>query len=126
MGMFDEIICKYPLPKGAEWAQDEVFQTKDTDAQFIDLYEIRKDGTLWHQNYAVEDRSDKKAKGLKRILGCATRVNKRWVKCPHNGVLQFYTSRKKGKGWEHVEFVAVFRDGKMKRGSLKRLKGGSR
>jgi hypothetical protein len=51
MGMFDYVKCHYPLPvKGAE---DLIYQTKDTPSQWLDMYEIRADGTLWH-----EDRSD--------------------------------------------------------------------
>ena len=43
MGMFDEITCKYPL--SVEGANDLVFQTKDTDAQFLDLYEMNYPNT---------------------------------------------------------------------------------
>lgn len=56
MGMFDDIKCKYPLPLNG--ANDLVYQTKDTPAQFLDKYEIREDGTLWHENYDIEDQSE--------------------------------------------------------------------
>ncbi len=45
--MFDELRCKYPLPVSG--ANRLIYQTKDTEAQCLDLYEIRKNGTLWHQ-----------------------------------------------------------------------------
>ena len=74
MGMYDELRCKYPLP--VKGANDLLYQTKDTPSQFIDLYEIRADGTVWRQNYDIKDRSDPKAEGLERIIGCMTRINK--------------------------------------------------
>jgi hypothetical protein len=46
MGMFDYIACYYPLPDGEDGAGME-FQTKDTDSQYLDRYEIRADGTLF-------------------------------------------------------------------------------
>ncbi len=61
MGMFDNVRCDYPLPWpeakgfGAEW------QSYDTDAQYLDEYEIRADGTLWHHAYDVRWESDPKA-----------------------------------------------------------------
>jgi len=91
MGMFDDIKCKYPLPVAG--ANDLDFQTKDTPAQWMDKYEIREDGTLWHQAYDVEDRSDKSAApgSLERIVGICTSVNHRWEPCGLTGGIRFYT-----------------------------------
>ena len=49
MGMFDEVVCRYPLP----WpeVQDATWQSKGTPAQYLDQYEIRADGSLWHLAY---------------------------------------------------------------------------
>ena len=49
MGMFDEVICHYPLP----WpeVQDSIWQSKNTPSQYLDRYEIRSDGTLWLEAY---------------------------------------------------------------------------
>lgn len=38
MGMFDNIKCKYPLPVDGANALD--YQTKDTDAQQLDNYDL--------------------------------------------------------------------------------------
>ena len=57
MGMFDDIKCKYPLPLDGANALD--YQTKDTDAQNLDNYEIREDGTLWLENRAPDAANDK-------------------------------------------------------------------
>ena len=45
--MYDNLRVKYPLPV----AQHGDYQTKDTQAQFCDLYELREDGTLWRECY---------------------------------------------------------------------------
>lgn len=49
MGMYDYVKCLYPTP----WPDTATieFQTKDTPAQRLDSYEIRADGTLWHEKY---------------------------------------------------------------------------
>ena len=110
MGMFDEIKCKYPLQ--VKGANKLLFQTKSTDAQFMDLYEIRKDGTLWHEIYDLEDKSDPRAKGILGMMGCMTRVNKRWEQVNKTGEIRFYTSTgKKRDKW--LEFSAYFVDGKL-------------
>lgn len=110
MGMFDEIRCKFPLP--VKGANDLLFQTKDTEPQMLDLFEIRADGTLWHQEYDVEDRSDPKAKGFARMCGCMTRVNKRWVRDRKTQTICFYTYQGKNhEGW--IEFKAEFVRGRL-------------
>jgi hypothetical protein len=53
MGMFDTIICKYPLPMPSDpkgYAGSESFQTKDLENS-LSIYEIRADGTLWEQKH---------------------------------------------------------------------------
>lgn len=136
MGMFDDIKCKYPLPLAG--ANDLAYQTKDTAAQYCDLYEIREDGTLWHEEYDTEDQSDaakwekenpgKEApKELDAFCGCMTKVNKRWVQVPNvTGEICFYTiySIVDGKmtnatsrdGW--LEWSAYFVAGKLNQVNL--------
>lgn len=111
--MFDYVRCKYPLPLSGY--EDRMFQTKDTAAQQLDLYEIREDGTLWYETYDTEDHSDPNAEGLARIAGCMTKVNKRWVAEPMTGEICFYdfpTKDYKDGGW--VEFSAYFVNGKLR------------
>jgi len=59
MGMFDNVHCHYPLP----WpeVQDATWQSKDTPAQYLDEYEIREDGTLWHEAYTSRWEKDDSA-----------------------------------------------------------------
>lgn len=107
MGVFDYIRCKYPLP--AKDMQDYPFQTKDTpDPMYLEQYEIREDGSLWFEDYDVEDRSDPNAEGLMRLRGMATRVNKRWKKMDQfTGEIVFYG----GDPW--YEFSAYFVNGEL-------------
>ena len=46
--MYDDIVCKYPLPlpEDTKGYIPNGFQTKDLD-NALDCYEIREDGTLW-------------------------------------------------------------------------------
>jgi len=104
MGMFDYMRCQYPLP--VEGAQELEYQTKDTPAQWLDQYEIRVDGTLWHEDYDIEDRSDQTADELHRILGMMTRVNERWEPEPMTGEIVFYANG--------FAFSAYFVDGMLK------------
>jgi hypothetical protein len=115
MGLFDDLICKYPLP--VEGANDLAFQTQDTPAQYMDKYEIREDGTLWHEKFDTEDRSNPDADDeLDRFVGQRTHVNERWEFCEFTGSINFYSSLSKvgfgcDRGW--VEFIALFVHGKI-------------
>jgi len=108
MGMFDYINCKYPLP-----IQGERFQTKDTPAQYLDLYEIREDGALWHKAYDTDDQSDPEAEGFAALFGSAARVNERWEPCPFLGEIRFYTSINLGGDDKWLEYSAYFVGGKL-------------
>ncbi len=111
MGVFDYLRCEYPLPLAG--ANDLDYQTKDTESQYCDHYVIRADGSLWHQAYETEDRSDPKAEGLFRLLGCATRVNERWERDTMTGEVCFSASF--DNAWadptKHVSYSAYFVDG---------------
>src|SRR5690348_24112 len=89
MGLFDHVRCLYPLPEGAP---TEGYQTKDTDEQYLGLYEIAADGRLRHEVCHIEDRSDKSAPegSLLRLAGMMTRVSDSWEDVPFHGALHFY------------------------------------
>ena len=89
MGMFDYLRCHYPLP--IEGAAALEYQTKDTSAQMCDRYELRADGTLWHQAYDVEDDAF---------------VNKRWEADLMTGRVAFYSAKANGE-WVEVEAQLV-------------------
>jgi len=83
MGMFDYVRCHYQLPVEGANALD--YQTKFAGFPNLDQYEIREDGTVWVEEYDVEDHSDPNAEGLMKLIGCATRVNKRMVPFVYTG-----------------------------------------
>jgi len=76
MGMYDDLRVLYPLPDGIP--NDLEWQTKSLECA-LDNYEIREDGTLWHELYDTEDHSDPNAEGLLKFAGMWARVNERWV-----------------------------------------------
>jgi hypothetical protein len=109
MGMYDYVICRYPLPTlppAFVKSGDHQYQSKSLDCQMA-LYEIRDNGTLWLEDYDIEDQSDlakwKTAHPgeelpkeltdhpLSGLAGCMSRVNRRWVQIPSfNGTVEFY------------------------------------
>lgn len=139
MGMYDDIICRYPLPTTPpSWATpDHRYQTKDLECR-MDLYEIRDDGTLWVEEYDIEDQSERaqwKAahpgeelpkeladNPLSGLFGCMSPVNKRWTQERFDGVIEFYDSNAcagaygmtftpDGADHENVTYEATFVDG---------------
>ena len=126
--MFDYVRCLYTLPD--PYANAIQYQTKDTPCQQLNLYEIREDGTLWHEEYDIEDRSERglweKAHpgekvpedltGLRALGGCMSRVNKRWVQdTDYTGEICFYSSLKevRGQGLGWIEWSIYFQHGKV-------------
>lgn len=102
MGMFDNLRCLYQLPEGAP---TEGYQTGDTEAQCLDLYEITEDGRLRRQTYRIEDHSDPDLPGLMALAGMMTRIPEGWEDVAFHGALTFYTHDDDGKWWE---FTALY------------------
>lgn len=97
MGMFDYINYE-----GKE------YQTRHTPAQLLDHYEIKSDGTLWHENYDLEIIPDETAVFKQRW----EYNNKRWEFCEKFiGEIRFYRALD-ADDWE--EYSAYFKDGKMR------------
>ena len=96
MGMFDYLRCSYPLP--VEGANDRNYQTKDTPAQLLDKYEIREDGTLWHQSVDYDEEAIPEAP---------------FIQCGNfTGEIRFYDFTKPNhEGW--IEWSAYFTKGKI-------------
>lgn len=115
MGMFDELKCEYPL--GHPPSEGLTFQTKSMDCN-LDKYRIDKNGALWIERYDIEDRSDPNAKGVARLFGSLSRVNKREERLSDfSGEIDFYMSygEKKSSGFGEcmVEFRAQFLSGQL-------------
>ena len=91
MGLFDRIRCNYPMP--LDGANALTYQTKDTPAQLLDNYEIRGDGTLWHQSVDYDDGANSPFEPVR-----------------FTGDIRFY-GRLVPSGW--VEWLAIFAEGRL-------------
>jgi hypothetical protein len=115
MGMYDYVRCHKELPWPEAAAFEFEWQTKSTPHPQLHNWEIRADGTLWHEEVDYEDRSDKNApKGsFASILGMMTPVNPRWVQVPWDGEFEIHHlvqhEERPGHWWYEVIFW--FRDG---------------
>jgi hypothetical protein len=103
MGMFDFVHF-----------EGNQYQTKDTPCQLMDNYEIRDDGTLWHEEYDTEwiDVPD-----LNLFGGRLDQSNLRWTRCnAFDGVIRFSREDEARGGWKNnawIEYEALFMDGCM-------------
>jgi hypothetical protein len=86
MGMFDYIVCEYPLPDGADPSKFE-FQSKDLDCA-LDTYTISKDGKLIHdQNFDASPNEE-----------AMDTTTKKLTEIPYHGYLRFYGGNISGLG----------------------------
>ena len=89
MGMFDYIRCQYPLP--IEGANDILYQTKDmAEWPGLDMYEIKKDGTIWREDYDTVYKGKDDVSPVDHFCECVERTNHRWNKINFTGEIQFY------------------------------------
>ena len=106
MGMFDYLICEYAIdaPEGLQ------FQTKDTDAQYLENYKIDADGRIWHETREYKFEPDENKDGLMRLVGALKTVKKEWIRLDNfRGEIRFYTDHIN----EWLEFSALFDKGKV-------------
>ena len=117
MGMFDTIVCRYPLPHH----QDVEFQTKDLAAialgehflsGLLDEYEITADGHLCRHVHEREWTADPEA-----FLGGYTRSVRDWwedVPDAHGDVVMYTTEEIPGQQRDRwVEFRVRFTNGRV-------------
>jgi hypothetical protein len=96
MGMFDFVHF-----------EGNQYQTKDTPCQLMDNYEIRDDGTLWHEEYECDwvEEADRFGGGYLK------QYNHHWACCDEfDGVIRFYYYRSEE---DQEEYEALFMDGQM-------------
>lgn len=117
MGMFDDLICEYPLPKKYEKYQSEVFQTKSLN-NCMDKYVINKDGELIHHSFKwdmtpEEERPyyNKPEWDKLKFIGSFKAVPQKPVKVYYTGEIKFYHSAEKGEIW--IDLIALFVRGKL-------------
>lgn len=119
MGMFDTIICKYPLPlpdnpKG--YTGSAQFQTKDLD-QALWVYEIREDGTFWIEKseYNYLD-GDPKAKSFIDRLPKRETIKTWHEQIKYDGDIVFYDYKQTDGDYDYsIDYKATFKKGKLKK-----------
>ena len=128
MGMFDNIVCEYPLPDGFD-PKGREFQTKSLGCD-LDVYTITKEGRLVHsyrewepipeEERAEEDRNHP----LGGIIGIIREKpgSQKLVDRNYHGFIRFYNGNVDGKKGNKIsvsgkdrpfsrEYVAKFTDG---------------
>ena len=91
--MFDTVVCKYKLPmpedpKGYSGSDD--FQTKDFEC-LLDNYEIREDGTIWHENVVYDwVPGNPEGKTLWEKVGHRTTISSEWKQLTDNNIIRLF------------------------------------
>lgn len=114
MGLYDHIRCRAPLPD--DGPQDAVFQTKDTEEQYLGDYTIAADGLLIHHKtrlevVPLEERPFPDGEGLAALYGSERRVPIGDEVIPHHGDIYMCTHH----NGVFVEYCARFTEGKLAR-----------
>lgn len=106
--MYDDIVCKYPLPLPEDtkgYVQDR-FQTKDLE-NLLNLYEIREDGTLWlYESEHVC--TDVDPDGWPIVV----EKDKRWSFVKTTRRISMYDYQRSNGNYDYsIEFEVIFIDG---------------
>lgn len=116
MGMFDTVICKYPLPMPSDpkgYSGSEDFQTKHLDCG-LDTYEIAANGQLSvHKREGKYIEADKEAKGLFDKIG-RYEITKTWVEPVYDTLtmeMYDYEQSDKSEYDYFIQYEVVFIDG---------------
>lgn len=118
MGMYDTIICKYPLPlpddpKGYTGSDD--FQTKDFD-QSLATYNIDENGQLFIHRYDGEwVEGDKNSDSFIGKLGYF-KTTKKWLEVLNTTITVVFYDYQHSQNTDYdyfIEYEAVFVDGKI-------------
>ena len=114
MGMYDDIVCKYPLPlpEDTKGFHPYGFQTKDLD-NALDCYEIREDGTLWLRECEREyTDGNPKGKTWSEKIGIVKETKVWWTHVKLTKTINMYTYQHGEGEYDYwVEFVIEFVDG---------------
>ena len=115
MGMYDDIVCKYPLPlpEDTKGYIPNGFQTKALDCG-LDCYEIREDGTLWLRECEREyTEGNPNGKTFFEKFGMVKEAKVWWTHVKKTTTICMYDYQNNDGGvydyW--VEFEIVFIDG---------------
>ena len=114
MGMYDDIVCKYPipLPEDTKGYIPNRFQTKDLD-NALDCYEIREDGTLWLRECEREyTEGNPNGKTWSEKFGIVKETKVWWTHVKLTKSIDIYDYQHGEGEYDYwVEFEIVFIDG---------------
>jgi len=114
MGMYDNIVCKYPLPlpEDTKGYILESFQTKDLDCA-LDCYEIRDDGTLWLRECEREHiDGDPNGKTFSEKFGIIKEIKHWWTHVKTTRTISMYDYHHSDGAYDYfINFEVVFIDG---------------
>jgi len=118
MGMFDDVVCKYPLPlpEDPKGYCNNKYQTKDFD-NAMDVYEIHEDGTLWLHcaEYEYTD-GNPNAKSLIEKLPTRKEIKTWWQQIfPITDTVRLYAyDSDTNETYDYwIEYDVIFVDGKV-------------
>ena len=127
MGMYDNLICEYPLPLPLNLMEAKdvdfnklTYQTKNLD-NALESYTIRKDGTLWVKRYEREySEGDPIAKSIMDKIG-KCKILKEWnERIYYTGTIQFYQGLQydniNADNWNNdywIDYQTTFVEGKI-------------
>lgn len=127
MGMYDNLICEYPLPLPLNLMEAKdvdfnklTYQTKNLD-NALESYTIRKDGTLWVKRYEKEySEGDPNAKSIMDKIG-KCKILKEWdEQIYYTGTIQFYQGLQYDNintdNWNNdywIDYQTIFVEGKI-------------
>ena len=124
MGMYDDIVCKYPLPlpEDTKGFHPCGFQTKDLE-NALDCYEIREDGTLWLRECEREYiDGDPNGKTWSEKVGIVKETKVWWTPVKITKSINMYTYQQGEGQYDYwVDFVIVFIDGVLQKIELKKF-----
>jgi hypothetical protein len=124
MGMYDDIVCKYPLPlpEDTKGFHPCGFQTKDLE-NALDCYEIREDGTLWLRECEREYiDGDPKGKTWSDKIGLVKETKVWWTPVKITKSINMYTYQQGEGQYDYwVDFAIVFIDGVLQKIELKKF-----
>lgn len=132
MGMFDTIVCKYPLPQPQNpqgYTGSIDFQTKDLD-NCLDYYEIREDGSFWirkHQGEFIkgDENLESKPKSWSSKVGYFKTTKEWYEKVNFTGEIIMYDyqlTKDEGNYDYSIEYKVKISKGKVKKITLNDFK----
>lgn len=113
MGMFDDVVCLYPLPNPAH--NEIEFQTKDLACE-LELYVITKDGRLARQLYTDSEVPEEKRPWWVAGAGIQREPTGLEYLDDYHGDLLIYGSETTGADDdEWVQYIVRFTEGRVSR-----------